>query len=98
MQKYYIQDSTIGKYVYFNKINELISYFDTFIPRAFGINKKQYIQNLVDLGHNAEDPEGITLTQQIQENFNIGVVQNDGKHVRTDVHQASKYIKEEYGD
>lgn len=97
--KYYIQDSTVGnKVVYFNTVNELVSYFNGLIPRAFGMNRNQYIQHLLDLGHGYDDADGITLTQALSEQFNIGVVRKNGQHERTNVHQASKFLKEEYGD
>lgn len=98
--KYYIQDTTTinNKFVYFNKLNELISYFNHLIPRAYGLNRAQYVQNLIDLGHGYDDAEGVTLTQALSEQFNIGIVRTDGKHERTDVHQASRFLKEEYGN
>lgn len=97
--KYYIQDTTIGnKIIYFDKINELVSYFNNLIPRAYGINRNQYVQNLIDLGYGYDDADGVTLTQVLSEQFNIGVVRKNGKHEKTDVHQASRFLKDEYGD
>ena len=96
--KYYIHDTTIGKVAYFNTINELVSYYEKFIPRAYNLTKPQFIQHLIDLGHGFDDGQGVMLTRAISENYNIGVLRNNGKHERTDVFEATRFLKEEYGD
>lgn len=96
MNKFYIQDTTIGRYVTFDRVPELVRYLGELIPRATGLSRAQYMQNLIDLGHGYDDPDGVTLTRAIQEQFNIGVVQ-DGTYVRTDVHTAAAFQKEEFG-
>lgn len=98
MNKFYIQDSTVGKYVYFNTVNELVNYLDKMVPRAHKISRNQYMQNLIDLGHGYDDRAGVTLTRAMQEQFNLGVVTKEGKHVRTDVHTATNFLNKEYGD
>jgi hypothetical protein len=95
--RYYIKDSTINKVVYFNTINEVVSYFDQLIKRAHGVNKQTYIQHLTDLGHN-DDPQGVTLTRVLSEQFNIGIERKDGKLERTDIHATERFINEGYGD
>ena len=95
--KYYIHDTTVGQYVYFNTINELVGYYDKFIPRAYNLSKPQFIQHLVDLGHGADD-DGVVLTRAISENYNIGVVRNNNQKERTDVFEATRFLKEEYGN
>ena len=96
--KYYINDTTIGKYVYFNKINELVSYYDKFIPRAYNMTKPQFIQHLIDLGHGYDDGNGVMLTRAITENYNVGIMRSGDKHERTDIFEASAFQKDEYGD
>jgi hypothetical protein len=98
MNKYYIQDNTIGKYVYFDTLNELVAYYNTLIPRAFHISRNQYMQNLIDLGHGYDDKDGVTITQALADQFNIGIVKKNGTLMKTDVHAASRFLKEEYGD
>lgn len=98
MNKFYIQDTTIGKYVTFNTVAELVHYLSAvLVPRAFGLSRKQYTQNLADLGHGPDDNDGVTLTRAVAEQFNIGVIRN-GSYVRTDVHTATRFLKEGYGD
>ena len=98
MNKFYIQDPTLGqqKYVTFNTVPELVNYLNTMIPRAFKISRAEYMQNLIDLGHGYDDRDGVTLTRAMADQFNIGLVKN-GTYVRTDVHTANAFEKEEYG-
>lgn len=96
--KLYIHDTTIGKVVYFNKVNELVSYFDQFIPRAYNMTRPEFSQHLVDLGHGYDDGSGVVLTRAISEHYNIGVIRDGGKHERTDVFEATAFTDEGYGD
>lgn len=97
--KYYIHDTTIGnKYVYFNTVNELVNYFNVLIPRKHKVSKSSYVQHLLELGHGYEDQDGVMLTRALAEQFNIGVVRNNNQHERTDIHEASRFLKEEYGN
>jgi len=97
MNKLYIQDSTIGQYVTFNTVPELVAYLNTLIPRAFKISRSEYVQNLIDLGHGYDDPQGVMITRAMADQFNIGVIKNNS-YVRTDVHAISNFQNEEYGD
>src|SRR5512135_33196 len=93
----YIQDSTLGRYVTFKTVPDLVRYIgDQLVPRAFKLTRAQYMQNLIDLGYGYDDPAGVTLTRAVAEQFNIGVVK-DGNYVRTDVHTADIFNKEEFG-
>jgi hypothetical protein len=98
MNKFYVQDNTVGKYVIFNTVPELVRYLgESIVPRAFKLTRAQYMQNLADLGHGPDDRDGVTLTRALAEQFNIGVVRN-GSYVRTDVHEATQFLTEGYGD
>ncbi len=97
MNKLYIQDSTIGQYVTFNTVQELVAYLNAMIPRAFKISRSDFVQNLIDLGHGYDDADGIMLTRAMADQFNIGVIKNN-TYVRTDVHAISKFQSSEYGD
>ena len=92
MNKLYIQDSTIGQYVTFNTVPELVSYLNALIPRAFKISRSEYVQNLIDLGHGYDDPQGIMITRAMADQFNIGVIKNNS-YVRTDVHAYLQFPK-----
>ena len=97
MSKFYIQDATINRYVTFDTLPELVKYINNMIPRAFNMSREQYVQNLIDLGHGYDDPEGVMVTRAISEEFNVGVIKNN-TCVKTDVHTAAAYQKEEYGN
>jgi hypothetical protein len=98
MIKFYVHDTTIGKFVYFNSVKDLVFYLgNTLVPRAFKKTRAQYIQHLIDLGHGYDDIDGVTLTRAVAEQYNIGILR-DGKHVRTDVHAISSFKDENYGD
>ena len=97
MNKFYIQDSTIGKYVTFDTVSEVVKYLEDMIPRAFKISKEKYIQNLLDLGYGYDDRGGVMLTRVMGEQFNIGVIK-EGTYVRTDIHTIAAFQKDEYGD
>ena len=96
MNTFYIQDSTIGKYVTFNTVPEVVSYLKNMIPRAFNMSKDSYIQNLLDLGYGYDDADGVMITRAMADQFNIGIVK-DNTYVRTDIHTAAAFEKEEYG-
>ena len=96
--RYYIKDSTINKVVYFNTINEVVSYFNQLIPRAHRVSRIDYVQHLIDLGYGYDDPKGITLTRVLSEQFDIGIERKDGKLERTDIHSPSSFTDEGYGD
>jgi hypothetical protein len=96
MNSFYIQDSTVGKYVTFSKVTDLVEYLNQLVPRAFKMTRAQYMQNLIDLGHGYDDPAGVTLTRAMADQFNIGIIKN-GNYVRTDIHTAAEFQKEEFG-
>jgi hypothetical protein len=78
-------------------VPELVNYFNYLIPRAFKMSRSQYVQNLIDLGYGYDDPAGVMLTRALSEEFNIGVIKNNN-YVKTDIHTATAFQKEEYGD
>jgi hypothetical protein len=97
MSKLYIHDSTIGKYVTFNTVPQLVSYLNTMIPRAFKMQRNEYVQNLIDLGHGYDDPKGVMVTRAMAEEFDMGVIR-ENKYIRTDIHELSSFQDEGYGN
>lgn len=98
MSKFYIQDSTVNRYVYFDTVPQLVEYLGTVTKRAYNLTRQQYTQNLMDLGYGPDDQAGVTFTRALSEQFNIGVLTTDGKHVKTDVHTAVNFSQDEYSD
>lgn len=100
MIKYYIVDTTIGtKPVIFEKIEQLILHLEGTVQRKFRQTRKQYMQNLIDLGHGYDDPQGKVFTQSLGEYFNIGMM-NGNSFKKCNVHEVNQYSKyrNEMGD
>ena len=101
MSKYYIVDTTIGtKPVIFEEIEQLISHLEGTVQRKFRQTRKQYMQNLIDLGHGYDDPQGIYFTELMMEKFDVGLRRKDGRHVRSNIHEHARNVKyrNEMGD
>jgi hypothetical protein len=97
MKKFYINDNTIGRYVYFNSVDELVTYLEGLVKRATGLTRAQYMQNLIDLGYGYDDSQGVIFTRSIAEQFEMGAINKDGGRIKCDVHEAISFLKEEYG-
>jgi hypothetical protein len=100
MNQFYIQDTTRTKdqFRYFPTVQALVAYLPRVIQRQYSMTRAEYMQHLIDLGHGYDDTDGVTITRALSEVFNIGVVQNDGSHQRTDIHAVSQFKNENYGD
>lgn len=97
MNKFYVNNTVIGKVVTFNTVTDLVSYLgDVLVPQAFKQTKAQYKQHLADLGHGLDD-DGVVLTRAVAESFDVGILR-DGKLVRTDVHTIERFQDSGFGD
>jgi hypothetical protein len=91
--KLYIKDTTISKEPkFFNTINEVVNHLEGAVQRKFRQTRKQYMQNLVDLGHGYDDPEGKNFTEALSRVFEIGLQKPHGL-VRCNIHEASLHSK-----
>lgn len=91
--KYYITDKLLGnKPVTFDSVNEVVSVLEQIVQRKMKLTRKQYMQNLIDLGYGADDPAGRTFTESMAEHVEIGVIKNN-RYVRCNIHEASHYSK-----
>lgn len=91
--KFYIVDTTLGKApVYYNTLNEVIKHLEGTVQRKFKQDRRAYMQNLVDLGHGADDPNGKTFVESLSQYFNIGVVK-ELRHVKCNIHEVLQYSK-----
>lgn len=98
--KYYIEDTTLNKVVYFDDVNNLIPYLEGVCARKFKQSRKEYMYEMVTLGHGFDDPQGVHFTEMMSGHFNIGILREDGRHVRTNVHELQRNLKyrREMGD
>lgn len=95
--KFYIIDRQVStKPAIFNNVNEVVNTLEKVVQYKFKLNRKQYMQNLIDLGYGADDSLGRTFTESMSEHVEIGVVKN-GACVRCNIHEAAhhaKYVEE----
>ncbi len=98
--KYYLVDHKLGKAPFlFDTVPQLVSKLEELVVRNHGVTRKQYMQNLIDLGYGYDDPQGTIFTNELAKEYHIGVIKN-GSFVRCDVHTATEHSrrKEECGD
>jgi hypothetical protein len=92
--QYYIVDTTLGNKTptYYSTLNELVKHLEGAVYRKYKQTRKSYMQNLVDLGHGYDDPDGKVFTESLSKQFDMGVVKQL-RHVRCNVHEVSQYSK-----
>lgn len=98
--KYYIVDPSTGNKTFsFNSLNEVISYLEIACKRLHKMSRKDYMQNLEELGYSADDALGRNFIEAMADSFNIGVIK-DNKLVRCNIFEATHYskYKNEMGD
>lgn len=91
--KYYIKDTVNNRTVYFNDANEIVQYLESLVIQKFNMNRKTYMFEMTTIGHGFDDPQGIYFTELMSEYFEIGIFRNDGRHVRTNVHELQRNLK-----
>jgi hypothetical protein len=92
--KYYIVDTTLGnKPIIFDNIIGLMNHLEGTVQRKFGQTRTSYMQNLVDLGHGYDDPQGKNFTESLRDSFNIGIVGKDNILKNCNIHDVNYYSK-----
>ena len=91
--KYFINDTTINKFVYFDDVNEIVPYLETLCKKKFNRDRKSYMFEMQTLGHGYDDPQGVYFTELMSDHFGIGVLRKDGRHVRTNIHELQRNLK-----
>lgn len=95
--KYYIIDKQVSNQpAIFNSLQEVVATLERVVQYKFKMNRKQYMQNLIDLGYGVDDSLGRTFTESMAEHVEIGVIKNNSC-VRCNIHEVayhSKYITE----
>jgi hypothetical protein len=91
--KYYIIDRQVSlKPALFNDLKDLVNTLEKVVQYKFNLSRKQYMQNLIELGHGVDDPLGKTFTEAMSEHVDIGVIKNNAC-VRCNIHEATHYSK-----
>lgn len=92
--KYYILDRQVSnKPAIFNSVPEVVNTLEKVVQYKFNMSRKQYMQNLIDLGYGADDSLGRTFTESMSEQLEIGVVKPNGACVRCNIHEAAHHAK-----
>jgi hypothetical protein len=96
MNKFYVKD---GKNVYgFVTINEVVSFLEKLLVHKTKMTRKQWMENLADLGYGPDEPTGNRFVTSLQErHFEIGVFRNQ-KTVRCNIYEATAFKNPEYGN
>jgi hypothetical protein len=98
--KFYIRDTTLGNTpVYYSTLGEVIKHLEGTIQRKFRKSRRDYMQNLTELGHGYDDSTGKNFVDSLYQHFDIGVVKQL-RHVRCNIHEISQYsgYRTEMGD
>lgn len=98
--KYYIKDTTINKIVYFEDINNIVPYLEQLCKKTFNQDRKTWMFEMQTLGHGFDDAQGIYFTELMTGYFDVGVLRDDGRHIKTNVHELQRNLKyrNEMGD
>lgn len=98
--KYYIRDTTINKVVYFEDIDNIVGYLEQLCKKKFKQDRKTWMFEMQTLGHGFDDPQGIYFTELMSGHFDVGILRDDGRHVKTNVHELQRNLKyrKEMGD
>lgn len=95
--QYYIIDKQVSnKPAIFNSLQEVVSTLERVVQYKFKMTRKQYMQNLIDLGYGADDSLGKTFTESMSEYVEVGVIKNNAC-VRCNIHEVAhhaRYINE----
>lgn len=90
---YYIRDTINNRTVYLNDANEIVTYLESLVQQKFKMNRKDYMFEMHSLGHGFDDPQGMNFTEMMSQYFEIGIKRNDGRHIRTNVHELQRNLK-----
>jgi hypothetical protein len=97
--KYFVQDPKTNQFYYTENVPDMVRFLERLTKERLGLTRAQFTQNLADLGHGYDDPQGITFTRALAaDHFYIGAVKSGGQHFRCDIHDTNNFSKPEFGD
>ena len=96
MNKFYVRDGELIQSL--NSINEVVAFLEKAVVFKTGMNRKQWMENLADLGYGPDESTGQRFVESLQErHFEIGAFRNE-KTVRCNIFEATSFKKPEYGN
>lgn len=95
MNDFYVKDGRQVKYL--NTVQEVVAFLELVVREKVKMNRAEWMQHNVDLGHGPDDRQGKNFVESMQELVEVGVVRGK-KLVRCSVFEATVFNKPEYGD
>jgi hypothetical protein len=95
MDYYYIIDKTLSqdnKPIYYSTLNEVINHLEGAVKRKFNQSRRDFMLNLVDLGHPADEKTGRNFVNALYPYFEMGVTKQL-RHVKCNLHDVDLYSK-----
>lgn len=100
MKRYYIKDDINKQLVYKQTVPEVVSYLETLCPRIHRQTRKDYMVEMVSLGHGYDDNQGAYFAELMSKSVDFGIVTKDGRLKRCNIHEYARNqkFKTEMGD
>ncbi len=98
--KYFIKDTTTNQLIIVDTLPQAVNYLENLCKKTLRKSRKQFMDEMVSLGHGYDDDSGAYFTQLMSEKFQIGIQKDNGKLVKTNIHEATRNYKfrNELGD
>lgn len=95
MNNFYVKDGRQVKYL--NTISEVVAFLELVVQEKQKMNRAQWMQHNVDLGHGPDDRDGKNFVDSMQELVEVGVVRGS-KQIRCSIFEATSFTDPAYGD
>jgi len=86
--KYFIEDTTTNRLAKFDTIPLLLSYMEEVCERKFKKNRKEWMQDMQDLGNVINPNPDVAFVEAISSEFQLGIIRPNGQKVVCDIYRA----------
>lgn len=93
MNRYYIKDTTNNTTVYIETVSDVVAYLENLCKQLTGHNRTNFMLEMVSLGHGYDDTNGANFTELMAEKVEIGLVGQNGRFKRCNVHEHTRNVK-----
>jgi len=100
MKRYYIKDDINKKLIFAQNVPEVVSYLETLCRIIHRQTRKDYMIEMISLGHGYDDNNGAYFSELMSKTINFGIVTKDGRLKRCNIHEHERdqKFKAEMGD
>lgn len=95
MNTFYVKDGRQIKYL--SSVPEVVVFLELVVKEKTKMNRSEWMQHIVDLGHGSDEKSGKNFVESMQELVEIGVVRGK-KLIRCSIYEATAFTDPEYGD